>query len=222
VIDREMNDAFDGLFIGGDMPETVAEALHRLPDGVRARVLTDEEARQSLAELVWMSKALRVQTPRPSASFADRTAEAAFRQSAPTVVRPWKLTMAGTVVAAAVLLAVGVAVWRPRTEQPAAPPAMVKNDGPLPSSAEPPTLALLDQVKKMMPKIPSEMPLGTMQVSLGSKPQTTSLAQAFAAPAGNIADVGKTLGKEVRPIRDSVRDAFAFLGDFPPREKRSL
>jgi hypothetical protein len=221
VIDREINDAFDELFVGGDSPKTVAEALHRLPGDVRARVLTDDEARQSLAELVWMSKALRGLAPQPSESFAERTTDAAFRQSVPSAARSWKMTMVGTVVAAAVLLAVGVAVWRPRPAQPGLAPPIVKNDPPT-LSVEPPTLALLDQVKKMMPKIPPEVPLGTMEVALTAKPQTTSLAQAFAAPAGNIADVGKTIGKEVKPIRDSVRDAFAFLGEFPPREKRSL
>jgi hypothetical protein len=219
--DREINDAFDELFVGGDSPETVAEALSRLPGDVRTRVANDDQARKSLAELVWMSKALRCSTPRPSVDFADRTADAAFRSSAPTEMQSWRMKMVGTVVAAAVLLAVGVAVWRPRPEQPGTAPVIVKNEAPQPS-AEPPTLALFDQVKKMMPKIPPDVPLGRMEVALAAKPQTTSLAEAFAAPAGNIATVGKTIEKEVKPIRDSVRDAFAFLGDFPPREKRSL
>lgn len=87
---------------------------------------------------------------------------------------------------------------------------------------EPPTLALLDQVKKIMPKFPPEMPIGRVDMALASAPETTSLAAAITAPAGKLADVGKTLDKETKPIRDSVRDAFAFLGDFPPREKRSL
>ena len=220
--DRDINDAFDELFVDGDAPETVAEAFQRLPADVRARIGNDEEARQSLAELVWMSKALRGLTPRPSEHFAYRAVEAAFSRTTPIEKRSWKTTMVGTVVAATLLMAVGVAVWRPRTAQPETAPAIAKkNDAPQPS-AEPPTLALLDQVKKMMPKIPPDVPLGRMEVALAAKPQTTSLAQAFAAPAGNFATVGKTIEKEVKPIRDSVRDAFAFLGDFPPREKRSL
>jgi hypothetical protein len=219
VIDREINDAFDELFVGGDPPDSVEEAISQLPAELRHRIAVDDVARRTLAELVWMSKALRDSSPRPSSSFAGRTADAAFRTST-SLNSSWRKTIVGTLIAASVLFAVGVVVWRPKTDQQKHI-EIVKVE-PREPSAEPATLALLDQVKKYMPRIPSELPLGRMDVSLSPKAETTSLAAAIAAPAGKLAIVGKTIDKETKPIRDSVRDAFAFLGEFPSREKRSL
>src|SRR5439155_1511607 len=134
MIDGELESVFDELFVGDDPPRSVDDALGRLPSDLNLRLASDDDARRTLAELVWMSTALRADARRP--------AEASFS--------------------------------------------------------------------------------GVEVASLVAKRETGSLAKALAAPAGNLATVGKTLEKEVKPIRDSVRDAFAFLGDFPGREKRSL
>jgi len=219
MIDRELEAAFDDLFVGDNPPLSTDDAIARLPVSLRSHLDRDADARQALAELVWMSNTLRASPPRPSQGFADRITNAAFQTTSPPKSRDWRLATVGTIIVASLLFAVALSLWPKQPEGPGVAPGMAETK----SAAEPPTLVLLDQFKKIVPKMPSETPLANVEVaSLIGKADTGSLAQTFASPAESLSNVGKTLGKEVKPIGNSVRDAFAFLGEFPAREKRSL
>jgi hypothetical protein len=219
MIDRELEAAFDDLFVGDDPPRTNEEAIARLSSALRCRLESDAESRRMLAELVWMSSILRSSAPRPSISFADRVAQTAFASALPQRKQNWRFAVIGSVVAATILFAVAMSLRRPNG--PGASD-FVRDDRPSPV-VEPPTIALLDQMRKIVPRMPSESPLASVELaSLIGKAETGSLTQTFAAPATGLSTVGKALEKEVKPIGNSMRDAFAFLGEFPAREKRSL
>jgi len=222
MIDRELEAAFDDLFVGDDPPHSTDDAIARLPLSLRSHLDCDADARRALAELVWMSNTLRASPPRPSQGFADRITNAAFQTTRPPQSRDWRFATVGTIIVASLLFAVALSLWPPQPEAPGVAPGIAQVDKKE-AAPEPPTLALLDQVKKIVPRMPSETPLANVEVaSLIGKADAGSLAQTFASPAESLTTVGKTLGKEVKPIGNSVRDAFAFLGEFPAREKRSL
>jgi len=223
MTEPELDDAFDELFVGASPPATPAEALARLPADVQERINADPEALKTLADLVWMSNALQSHPPMPTEGFARRATDAAYRVGEFAPKSNWN-SLAGIAVAAAVLLAVGIIMWRPAGDQ-AKGPILASND--VKTSGDSPAFALFDQVKRLTPSFSGEpavlASLGRSDIaSIAVRRETGPLAKTISAPAENFAVVGKKIEQEVRPLRDSVRDAFAFLGEFPVKEKKSL
>ena len=223
MTEPEIDDAFDELFVGANPPATLSDALARLPAEARTRIANDDEARRTLADLVWLSNALKSKSPQPSVGFAERATNAVYQTGRPDPSWSWRSSTAGIAIAAMLLFAVGLVLMRPAGNGNA--PELAKVE-PAPQG-ELPAFALFSQVKKLTPSLSGEQSMlasiaRSDIASFAIDRETGPLAKTIAGPAENLATVGKKIEMEVRPLRKSVREAFAFLGDFPVREKKSL
>jgi hypothetical protein len=223
MTERELDDAFDELFVGGRPPSTATEALARLPAETRTQIESDPESMRTLADLVWMTSALQSDVPLPADGFAKRATDAAYQVGEYAPKSRWT-SFVGIGVAAALLFGIGVALW-PKPAQNGNGPDIAKVD-PKPTDGSS-ALSLFDQVTRFTPNLTGDQAMfstlsRTDIAAMAVRRETGPLAKTIAAPAENLVAVGQKIEQEARPLRQSVRDAFAFLGDFPVQEKKSL